>query len=373
MKLPLLLLLFLPLAAFAEQERFYIGTYTGPGKAQGIYTGLIDTDTGKLGPVTLTAKANNPGYLALKPDGTNLYAITSDGGGSVTAYRVGLNGSLDFINRISSGGGGPCHLSVDPGGDYVFAANYGGATVESARLNANGSVGAVTGTAAFHGSGPDPVRQMKSFAHFIAADPADQFVYACDLGSDHVWGWRFDAATGRLVAPVPPGIVPPGSGPRHLAFGPRGDFAYVNGEMGRNITTFQRDKSTGALTAIQTLPLVPGKGPAAGITTAEVVAHPSGRWLYVSSRGDDILAVFAIGTDGKLTFVQDVPCGVNFPRGFGIDPSGHWLVVAGQNDGGIAVHAIDTATGRLTFQGVQAHVPSAICVIFAGAATRSNN
>jgi 6-phosphogluconolactonase len=355
-----------PLAGHAAQERFYIGAYTGPGKADGIYTGLINTDTGKLGPVSLAAKANNPGYLALSPDGSHLYAITSDGGGSVAAFKVGADGRLAFINRVSSGSGGPCYLSVDASGKYVFAANYGGGSVECVRINPDGSLGATTASATFHGSGPDPVRQIKPFAHWIAADPSDQFVYACDLGTDHVWTYKFDAATGAFIAPVdPPGILPPGSGPRHLAFGSGAHFAYVNGEMGRNITTFRRDASTGALTAIQTLPLVPGAKSAAGITTAEVISHPSGKWLYVSSRGDDILAVFAIGADGKLTFIQDVSCGVKFPRGFGIDPTGRWLIVAGQYDGGLAVHSIDPATGKLTLLGQQAKVPSAICVIFA--------
>ena len=56
----------------------------------------------------------------------------------------------------------------------------------------------------------------------------------------------------------PPGVVPAGTGPRHLAFGPGGTMVYVNGEMGRNVTTFKRDVATGELTALQTLPLVPG-------------------------------------------------------------------------------------------------------------------
>ena len=354
-----------PLAGYAAPERFYVGTYTGPGKADGIYTGIIDTDTGRLSPVKLAIKANNPGYLALAPDGAHLYAITSDAGGSVAAYSVGKDGGLTFMNSVSSGGAGPCHLSVDPGGKYVFAANYSSGTVECVRLNADGSLGASTATETFHGSGPDPKRQQKPFAHFITADPADKFVYACDLGSDRVWTYQFDPATGNFVAPVAPGIVPPGSGPRHLAFGPGANFAYVNGEMGRNVTTFKRDPSTGALTPVQTLLLVPGVGPAAGITTAEIICHPSGKWLYISSRGDDILAVFAISGDGKLAFVQDVPCAVKFPRGFGIDPTGRWLVIAGQNDGGLAVHAIDPASGKLASHGQMANVPSAICVVFA--------
>jgi 6-phosphogluconolactonase len=367
MKSPLSLLAFLllPLAVYSAQERFYLGTYTGPGKGEGIYTGLIDSDTGRLGPVTLAVQANSPSYLALAPDASHLYAVTSDEGGSVAAFGIGKDGALSALNRVSSGGAGPCDLSVDPSGKNVLAANYNGGDIACVRINGDGSLGALSSTIAFQGSGPDPVRQQKPFAHFISTDSTGQFVYACDLGTDHVWSYHFDAAAGHFGALTDAvGQVPPGSGPRHFAFGPGQDFAYVNGEMGRNVTAFRRDKSTGSLAPIQTLPLVPGAGPAAGITTAEVVCHPSGKWLYVSSRGDDIIAQFALGADGRLTFVQDVPALVKVPRGFGIDPSGHWLIAAGQDDGRIAVLGIAPDTGKLTPAGQEAKAPSAICVVF---------
>ena len=118
---------------------------------------------------------------------------------------------------------------------------------------------------------------------------------------------------------------------------------------------------------MQTLPLVPGAGPAAGITTAETLCHPSGKWLYVSSRGDDIIAVFAIGADGKLTFIQDVPCLVKFPRGLGIDPSGRWLIAGARMMAGWRCSASTQETGKLTPAGEQANVPSAVCVLFAPA------
>jgi 6-phosphogluconolactonase len=366
--LVLSLLLLLPLAGYPAGERFYIGAYTGPGRGEGIYTGTIDSETGRLGPVRLAVKADNPGYLALAPGGAHLYAVGSDEGGSVSAFAIGANGLLSPLNRVSSGGAGPCYLSVDPTGKNLLVANYAGGDIASIRIRADGSLGDRAATIAFQGSGPDPVRQKKPFAHFIATDGAGTFVYACDLGTDHVWSYRFDAATGVFGAPAgSQGKVPPGSGSRHLAFGPGDDFAYVNGEMGRNVTVFHRDKSTGSLTPIQTFPLVPGASPGAAVTTAEVVCHPSGKWLYVSSRGDDIIAVFAIGADGRLTFLEDVPSVVKFPRGFGIDPAGRWLIAAGQNDGRLAVFAIDPASGKLTATGQQASAPAAVCVIFAPA------
>lgn len=366
MKLLLSLLLLAPLAAHCAQARFYLGTFTRGGKSEGIYTALLDSSTGHLSPITLAAKANNPGYLALSPGGSHLYAITSDSGGSVAAFVIGKDGALSLLNSVPTAGAGPAHLSVDPSGGNVLVANYSGGNISCIKIRPDGSLGSLTATINFQGSGPDPDRQKKPFAHYICADSAGNFVYACDLGTDHVWTYRFDAAAGTFAALADSqGKVPPGSGPRHLAFGPGENHAYVNGEMGRNVTAFRRDKSTGALTPIQTLPLVPEAGPGNGILTAEIVCHPSGKWLYVSSRGDDIIAVFAIGADGRLSFVQDVPCLVKTPRGFGIDPTGKWLIAAGQDNDQIAVLAIAAETGKLTPAGQQAQAPSPVCVVFA--------
>jgi len=358
-------LLLFPLLAYSAQERFYIGTYARPAGGEGIYTATIDTTTGKLSPITLAIAANNANYLALSPDASHLYAITYDDGGSVAAYNVGKDGALTFINRVRVEAPGGCHVSVDAAGKNVLIANYNSGTIVCNQINPDGSLGKHTGMITFQGSGPDASRQDHPYGHFVATDSSGQFVYSCDLGTDHVWSYHFDAATGAFGKPLDAnGIVPPGSGPRHLVFGPGQDFAYVNGEMGRNVTTFKHDKSTGVLTAIQTTPVVPGVAASSAIRTAEIRCHPSGKFIYVSSRGDDIVAVFSIGSDGKLTFVQDAPALVKDPRGMNIDPTGQWLITAGQSDSQLAVFEIARDTGKLTSAKQQASVPTPVDILF---------
>jgi 6-phosphogluconolactonase len=238
--------------------------------------------------------------------------------------------------------------------------------VASIKIKEDGSLGDEGSEVQFTGSGPNPDRQTKPYGHFISTDSTGKYVYACDLGTDHVWSYHFDPGTGKIgEATEKIGMTPPGSGPRHLAFGPGEDFAYVNGEMGHNITVFRHDKMSGSLESIQTLPLDPNAGPRKGVTSAEVYVHPSGKWLYVSSRGDDIMAVFSIGANGKLTFVQDAAALVKTPRGFGIDPTGKWLITAGQDSNQLAVLSIAQDTGKLTATEERATVPCPVCVLFA--------
>ncbi len=370
MKWILPLLLLTSICVEAEPARFYLGTYTDHSSSQGIYTGVLDTDTGKLGPLELAAPLTNPSFLALAPGGKFLYAVTETTGGSAAAFRVESDGHLTKLNDLPSGSGG-CHVSVDATGRNVFVANYGGGTLASFQVNPDGSLAKQTAMISFSGSGPNHSRQEKPHLHSTYLDAGNHQFYACDLGTDSIWRFILDPATGTLTPAEPSSAkVPPGSGPRHLAFSPDGRFAYVNGEMGMNVTAFSHDAKTGALTAIQTVPILPADVSTDGMGSAEIFCHPNGKWLYVSNRdvaghGRDSLTVFAIGTDGKLTRLQNEPAGVKIPRGFSLDPTGQWLVVGGQSDNKITVFKISPATGELSVTDQAATVGTPVCVVFA--------
>lgn len=352
------------LNAQSDTARFYIGTNTRETGSKGIYTGVLDTHTGALGGIELAAEAGNPTFLALAPGGKFLYAALEAQGGAVGAFAVGDGGKLQALNTAPSGGNGACHVSVDSAGRHALVANYGGGNISCLAIQPDGSLGASTAFVQFSGSGPHPGRQQKSYAHAIYTDPEDKFAYACDLGADKIWTFRYD--NGKLTPTDPPaGLVPPGGGPRHLALHPNGRFAYANNEMGLSVTAFARDPENGTLAAIQTVPTSEKlTGPAPGVTTSEILCHPSGKWLYVSSRGDDIIAVYSIGQDGKLTLIENAPAGVQVPRGMSLDPSGQWLLVAGQKDNRLNTLKVDQATGKLSPTSQSAEVPAPVCVIF---------
>lgn len=366
------LLLLTGLCVEAESARFYLGTYTDHSSSQGIYTGVLDTDTGKLGPLELAAPLKNPGFLALTPGGKFLYAVTETTGGSVAAFRVESDGHLTKLNELPSGSGG-CHVSVDATGRNVFVANYGGGTLASFQTNPDGSLARRTALISFSGTGPNHSRQEKPHLHSTYLDAGNRHFYACDLGTDSIWQFILNPATGTLAPAEPSSAkVSPGSGPRHLAFSPDGRFAYVNGEMGMNVTAFAHDAKTGALAAIQTVPVMPPDVSTDGMGSAEIFCHPNGQWLYVSNRdvagrGRDNITVFAIGGDGKLTRLQSMSAGVKVPRGFNLDPTGQWLIVGGQSDNKIAVFKISPATGELSATDQTAAVGAPVCVVFAPA------
>ena len=223
--------------------------YTGPGKGQGIYTGVIDSDTGRLGPVTLAVKANNPGYLAFSPDGAHLYSVSSDGEARLRPSASQEGGALRRSIMFPQCGGGPGHLLRRCRREECHRARItaAGSIACSFGIKADGSLGALVSTVKFHRlrarSRPGSRSRLRTLLPLTARASSSTRATSAPIMSGVTISTARPAGSARL--PMGMGMVPPGSGARHLAFGPGQDFAYVNGEMGRNVTVFHHDKSTG--------------------------------------------------------------------------------------------------------------------------------
>ncbi len=348
----------------AADLSFYIGTYTKGDLSEGIYHGTLNSETGEAKLLGLAAKAKNPSFVAIHQNRKFLYSVVEDNGGAVGAFAIEKDGTLRTLNLVSTKHSGNCHVWVDSAGKNVFAASYGSGTIASLPIKTDGSLGEPTAIIQHEGTGPDAKRQEKAHAHAVYQNGA--FVYACDLGTDDVFIYKFDAEKGTLTPHTPrSGRVPAGGGPRHLAFHPKGGFAYVNSEMTSAITAFIHDAEKGTLDAIQTLSTLPDDyATPKESSTAEIHCRPDGKFVYVSNRGHDSIAVFSIGADGKLTSVEIADAKVKVPRGFGISPDGKWLIAGGQNSNDLALHAIDAASGKLTFKSIIAQVGAPVNVEF---------
>jgi 6-phosphogluconolactonase len=347
----------------------YIGTYTGP-KSEGIYAFRFDTARGVLEPLGLAAKTPNPSFLALHPSRSYLYAVnevsTFDGAqtGSVTAFqRTPGSHLLHAINQQPSGGGGPCHLTLDPAGAHLLVANYGGGSIADLAVGADGRLGAPR-VVQHSGSSVDPKRQKGPHAHMVEIDPARRFVLAADLGLDRVLVYRFDDRSG-LGARASEGVLEPGSGPRHVAFHPDGKHVYSINELTSTITVFDWNGSTGTLTPVQTVTTLQPSGGRPS-STAEIAVHPSGSFLVGSNRGEDSLAMFSIdAATGRLKPSGSVPTGGKTPRSFAFSRSGDWVIAANQGSDTLTVFKVDAAGPRLTQVGGPVSAGSPVCVLFA--------
>jgi 6-phosphogluconolactonase len=354
----------------------YLGTYTEKrpdgGGSKGIYRARLDQATGKLGPITLAAELENPSFLAVSPDRRFLYAVSEVGvpdadgkpSGGVAAYSIGADQGLTLINRVSSLGADPCHVSVSRSGRTVAVANYSSGSTVTLHTGVDGSLGKATRDV-HTGHGPKTDRQKEPHAHSVNFSPDDSLLLSCDLGADRVYVYAHDARAGTITPHKPAFVgLEPGAGPRHLALHPSGRNAYVISELSNTIGTFAWNAKSGTLTQKQTISTLPF-GFTAPSSTAEIVIHPNGRFVYGSNRGHDSIASFGVDAkDGRLTLLGHTPTGGKAPRSFAIDPSGRWLIAANQLSDSLVSFAIDQGTGTLTTAAATSALPRPVCVLF---------
>jgi 6-phosphogluconolactonase len=363
----------------AKPRFVYVGTYTFPGtapggthqsQAKGIYLFRMNTSDGGLTPLQLQpfVMAPNPSYLALDPGQQHLYSVNEMTDGGVSAYTINqANGTLTPLGTlVPTNGQDTTHLSVQPSGQYLFAASYTSGTFQVFPIFADGSIGAMTDNfqSIGNGTGPNPARQEGPHAHQILTDLDGNHVFGVDLGADKVNVWDLDSGTGKLIAnTVPFAPIASSSGPRHMAFHPDRQHAYVLSELASSVTVFDYDPVRAAFIWRQTISTLPPDFSGTN-TTAEIRIHPSGRFLYNTNRGHNSVTIFEIEPEtGELEVIGWESTRGEWPRGMNLDPSGSFLYAANQNTDNIAVFRIDPASGKLQFSSL-VNTPTPVDVEF---------
>ena len=352
--------------------RAYVGTYTRNG-SQGIYTFTLDMKTGKPSEPQLAAELANPSFVAISPDQKFLYCVNEVSDlpgprgqkvGGVTAFSIDAKtGELTKLNSQLSAGAGPCHVCVDATGRCVVVANYGGGSVASLPVKENGELEEAATFIQHVGSSVNPKRQEGPHAHSANIDAGNNFAIVADLGLDKLLVYQLNAEKGTLTPNDPPSVsTHPGAGPRHFNFHPNGKFAYSNNEMQSSVSAYSYDAEKGELKSLMTHTTLPEDYEKPGNSTAECLVHPSGKFLYVSNRGHNSIAIFHILDDGTIKPAGHESTQGEIPRNFGIDPSGQYLLAANQNSGTIVVFAIDQENGLLEPTGNVIKVPTPVCV-----------
>lgn len=349
-----------------QKQLFYAGTFTSEG-ANGIYLCEFDVVTGSISLKETFRGIDNPSFLRISRDRKYLYVVNratkeiEPSGGYVSAYEIGKNGTLKFINKQLSHGADPCHVDVSKDGKFVAVANYGGGSTAMYKVADNGSLLPAVTIIKNEGSGIDKVRQTKPYAHSIKFSPFGNEVFSADLGTDQLNIYVLEndnliqsqqkyAKTGQ------------GSGPRHFDFHPGGETIFVINELNSTITTFKnKDGIWVDYQVISTLP-TDFKGVS---YCADIHISADGKYLYGSNRGHNSIAVFEVEKESKtLNPAGFVSVEGNWPRNFAISPDTNFLLVANQRSGNISVFKINKETGMPVFTGKEIKLPAPVCIEF---------
>ena len=387
-----------PRAAAADPAPLmaYVGTFSSPlrdmlptqvdlppGNGRGIHLFQVDRRTGALAPRGVYESGTSPNCLVINAAGSRMYAtnetdrVGEEKEGTVSAFAVdAATGQLTLLNTVRSGGAGPTYLSLHPSGKFLLVANYFGGSVAVLPVLPDGRLGPASDVQKDEGEiGPRRATHAppgsfafsghdRTHAHMILPDPAGRFAVHADLGLDRLFIWKFDATHGRLTPAETPAVaLPPGDGPRHFHFHPNGRWFYSLQEEGSTIALFHYDADRGRLTAQQTISSLP-PGYAGSNFCSEILVSADGRFVYAGNRLHDSVAIFAVGPEGKLTFVSDEWTRGNYPRSFAFDPTGGFLYVCNQRADHVTAFRVNRATGALTFTGHYTPVGNPSAIVF---------
>ncbi len=351
-------------SSYSQTIRLFAGTYTENGE-KGMYVFDLNRTAGTFKLLTATDGGPDPSYFCISKKKNLVYAanevmeFNGAKGGGVTALKyTPETGGLEKVKDLVVPDGGPCFISLSPREDYLLMASYSSSSIAVVKLDENGLPEMVTDTISF------PVSNGKvSHPHMISFDPAGKKVYLTDLGLDHIIIYDFDESAGHLKQ-TENGIVntPDGSGPRHFVFNARGTKMYVIFELNSTIMVFDVDPK-GGLKAIQTLTTL-AKDFEGESASADIHLGRDEHYFYGSNRGENTIAIFKVGADGKLTPSGRTPCGGDWPRNFVIDPSGKFLLVGNQKSGDITLFKIDEKTGMPVETSKQYKLDTPSCLKF---------
>ncbi len=354
----LILIIITSLISCNSRETFlYVGTYTN-GESEGIYKLTFNLETGEIGEKQLVSKTNNPSFIALSPNKKFMYAVNeiddynSEVSGVVEAYSINKNGGLQFLNKVSSKGAHPCHISVDQKNKKVVVSNYTGGTVVIYNINTNGSLSEVVQVLNHN---LDSVQSHAHYAKFISNS-----LFVADLGRNSVFEYEnkqdnFQLKTNSLVE------MTENAGPRHFITDNSGAFLYVINEYANTITSIK--KEGGNYELIQNESTL--SDDFEGISfCADIHISKKQQFVYGSNRGENSIVVFKRNLEtGTLQKIQNISTRGDWPRNFTLSTNGKFLLVANQKSNSISVFDVNGETGKLCFI-EKYELDTPVCLVF---------
>lgn len=344
-----------------NKEMLYIGTFSNNDNS-GIYVAEFDRDAQSMLVIDTVTTPQNPSFLSIASDGNYLYSVNRESvsddpeHGSISAFQISNSGLLLSLNQVSTGDAGPCYVSSDNQGNWLFTAHYNGGSWGAHQLLSQGVVSKLVALYEHKGSSIDSARQQAPHAHMISTDPDNEYIVVSDLGLDQVKIHSIQPTFDSINVIQ----TTPGSGPRHFAFHPELDIIYVAEELSSTVSVWPFTPQY-PISQLQRLSTLPAEFDAKN-SVADMHLSPDGKFLYVSNRGHNSLAIYAVGEDGILTLVGHQSTMGERPRNFCIDPQGDFIWVANRDSNEVVLFVRDKNTGLLEFTGQKISVPEAVCI-----------
>ncbi len=350
----------------AQNFKMFVGTYNTDTVKNGIYVYEFNKKTGNTKLIS-NLPLSNPTFLTVA-NNKNIYTVLENAtavgySGEIAALDwSSKNNKLTILNKVSSMGNNPCHIVTDYNSNYAVAANYTSGNFCIYKIEKNGNLGKLVQNIQHKGSSKDTSRQQSAHAHGVYLNSDNTQLYVPDLGMDKVMCYNFDANTGATSPFELPFLeMNPGSGPRHLAIHPNGNYMYVIQELTGKVNVYYKYNNHWVfLDAFHSEPnAYTGKS-----SGAEIIISKDGKFLYVSNRGtSNTIAIFKVDSKtGAIDLLGHQSCMGLKPRFMNFDPSNNFLLVANQDSNNIIVFKRNAKTGMLIDTKQNIIVPKPVCI-----------
>lgn len=319
----------LPIRAYADAAPTtpWVGTYVGEGGA-----GLVPLRReGAAWRAGAAVAAIRNASFAVRGRTGRRFILDEQRDGGLAVYDPGFA----RLAQVATLGADPCHVALSPDGAALAVANYSSGSV--ALWSLDRATGLPDGRAQLvrhEGRGPDAERQAAPHAHWVGFADRGRMLHAVDLGADAIFAHRLAPGASGIADTAIAYRAVPGSGPRHLARHPRLPIAYLVAELANTVTVLRaaRDGTFAAQAVVPTLP----RGFAGASYAGHIALDAAGTRLYVSNRGHDSVATFAVDARGALTLLGHVGCGGHWPRHLRLFERSGEMLVANQRSGDVA-------------------------------------
>jgi 6-phosphogluconolactonase len=319
----------------ARAVRLYAGTYASDGGA-GLASVSYTADAGWTAGASYKG-ARNASFGVYSPRFGLHYLVDEQSDGAVGAYRETTEG-WRAIARVGTDGAEPCYLALDREEKWLAVANYGSGSIALFALGPESGAPSETPILQRNeGSGPVADRQDGPHAHCALFGPDGRWLYHVDLGTDEVLAHPFDHDRGSLGERILAYRAPAGAGPRHIVFHPHLPIALLVCELAATLTVLR--VGDGTLAAQRTVSTAPADF-AGDNLGGHLALNTAGDRVYVTNRGHDSIAVFALDDAGDLDLLQHVPSGGASPRFFLFLEAERLLVLANEEGGNLRAFAI---------------------------------
>lgn len=351
------------------KEIIYIGTFS-ERESMGIYVYEMYRENMRFDLLQSITSKKSPSFIAIHPNKKLLFAANREGlkdrdkWGSVTSYAIDPeSGKLKIIQDQYSFGESPCYISVDPSGRYLSVCHYSGGNFVILPVDEQGSIGEPTTNIQLEGSSVVKPQQNQAHPHSAVYSDDGRYLYISDLGQDKILIYQFDHATGKAEPAAMPFIrTMPGAGPRHLVLNPKGTMAYSSEELSSSVASYKVDHQSGSLQFMQRLPALPpaffGQN-----SSADIHLAMNGKFVYVSNRGYNGLAMYRIEGDGNMKNIGFMPTIGERPRGFMPDPKGKFMLVGNRDSDEVNIFTM-MKDGTLKDTGAYLPVPASSCITY---------